>query len=61
MADKTYAAIGTGAKTEAITTAGTIDANAITVVFDDATPMSDIMELLERAKVKIQTYYSEMT
>jgi hypothetical protein len=57
MADKT--ATGTPGGPGVITTAGTIVANRVEVVFDETTSDDVVMDLLERCKIAIQSYYSE--
>ena len=58
MADKlSSATAGAAVAASGVTTSGSIAANYVNVYFDDATSLSVVMDLLERAKCQIMTYY----
>lgn len=58
MADKTVAVTTSIAPSQGlISTAGSINEDTMTVVFDEATPQSSINAMLEKAKIIIGDYY----
>jgi hypothetical protein len=57
MANKT--STGTPGGPGVITTAGTIVVNRVEVLFDETTSDDVVMDLLERCKVAIQSFYSD--
>ena len=59
MADKTSTAIsGTEVSVAAVTSAGTIAAGRVEVIFDEDQDVNEVMQLLERAKIQILDYFS---
>lgn len=60
MADKVSAqTYGSPSSQSNVTTSGSINANACTFAWDDATSMQEVMELLEKTKVQVMDYYSK--
>lgn len=58
MADKISASIAGSAISQTfVTTSGSINADSITIAFDDASTQDSIMSLIEKAKVQVADYY----
>lgn len=58
MADKTSTGTeGSAIAASSVTTAGTIAAGVVSIIFDDATAQDVVMANLEKAKAQIAAYY----
>lgn len=60
MADKTsVTTYGLASAQSQVVTAGSIAANTVNVLWDDATPVGEIMDQIEKQKVQIMDYYNK--
>lgn len=60
MADKTSTSTqGFEVSQTYVTTAGTIAADTVSIIFDDASTSGSILALLEKAKLQIVAYYAK--
>lgn len=58
MADKTSAGTeGVAIAAGSVTTAGTIAATVVNIVFDDAASSATVIALLDKAKAQVAAYY----
>lgn len=58
MADKISAAVAGNAISQTlVSTSGSINADSVTIAFDDASTQDSIMSLIEKAKVQVADYY----